>query len=154
MQTLIASVHISIEINYSASLHMWRAMNRHSCFASKMKKNSWMRRRVKKKHHDDEDLDEIEKHYRVKKPKSVKRKRSFRIPAKKKEVKIVKNFNLLLIPKNVNLKPLFQEFVNPMIPVGYKIQFKTKKFSSTASQIECMQFTIFFIKHDSHVTCF
>lgn len=73
---------------------------------------------------------------------------------RKKEVKIVKNFNLLLIPKNVNLKPLFQEFVNPMIPVGYKIQFKTKKFSSTASQIECMQFTIFFIKHDSHVTCF
>lgn len=43
------------------------------------------------------------------------------------QTKIIEDFNLLKIPKNVNLKPLFEEFIIPMIPDGYEIKFHQSK---------------------------
>lgn len=91
---------------------------------------------MKKKRQDDDDLDEIEDDLESQKTKRSEKEDVVMKPAKEKEVKVVEDFNLLLIPKNVNLKPLFEEFVIPMIPDGYEIQFKSKK-SSTASTVNC-----------------
>lgn len=91
---------------------------------------------LRKKRMEDDDFDETEDdlEYQKAKKKSVKEAVVKKL-TKEKVVKVVEDFNLLEIPKNVNLKPLLQEFVIPMIPDGYEIQFKPKKSSSVA--VDC-----------------
>lgn len=83
---------------------------------------------LRKKRRNDDDLDEIEEE-EVKKP--TKKDTPVKKPSKERDVKVVEDFNLLDIPKKVNLKPLFEDFVIPMIPDGYEIKFKPKKSSAT-----------------------
>lgn len=59
--------------------------------------------------------------------KETKKENVVRKPTKERKVKVVEDFNLIDIPKKVNLKPLFEEFVVPMIPDGYEIKFEPKK---------------------------
>lgn len=91
---------------------------------------------LKKKRSEDDDFDEIEEDLESQKAKKSEKEDVVKKPVKEKEVKIVEDFNLLEIPKKINLKPLFEEFVIPLIPDGYEIQFKPKK-SSTASNVNC-----------------
>jgi hypothetical protein len=93
---------------------------------------------LKKKRPDDDDLDEMEDDLDIQKTKQRQSEKEdvVKKPTKAKEVKVVEDFNLLDLPKNVNLMPLFEEFVIPMIPDGYEIQFKMKKLS-TASSDNC-----------------
>lgn len=44
-----------------------------------------------------------------------------------KKMKIVEDFNLLDIPEKVCLQELFEEFVIPMIPEGYEINFQQSR---------------------------
>lgn len=81
-----------------------------------------MKKKVRKDD-DDEEMEEEE----VKNVQEVKKEKVVQKPAKEKIVKIVEDFNLIDIPKKVNLKPLFEEFVIPMIPDGYEIKFEPKK---------------------------
>lgn len=75
---------------------------------------------------DDEDPD-TDDEAEVKNSEIRTRKNSVRKPtAKEKKTKVVEDFNLLDIPTKVNLKPLFDEFIIPMIPDGFEIVFKTK----------------------------
>lgn len=86
---------------------------------------------MKKKRQEDDDFDEIEDDLEIQKTKKNANEKEdvVKKPPKEKEVKVVEDFNLLAIPKNINLKPLFEEFIVPMIPDGYEIQFKPKKES-------------------------
>lgn len=81
----------------------------------------------KREQKDDEDCD-TEDDCEVKNTEIRTRKNSARRPssAKAKKTKFVEDFNLLDIPARVNLKPLFDEFIIPMIPEGFGINFKTK----------------------------
>lgn len=82
-----------------------------------------MKKKIRKDDDELEDIeDEIETNVQEVKKESVVRK-----PAKERKIKIVEDFNLIDIPKKVNLKPLFEEFVIPMLPDGYEIQFEPKK---------------------------
>lgn len=92
---------------------------------------------LKKKRQDDDDFDEIEEDLESQKTKKSEKEDVIKKPTKEKEVKIIEDFNLLLIPKNVNLKPLFEDFVIPMIPDGYEIQFKSKKLSTASTDMNC-----------------
>lgn len=85
-----------------------------------------LKKKIKK---DDEDLDDIEaEEVEVKSCQEVRKKQNeTRKHTKLQQTKIVEDFNLLKVPKNVNLKPLFEEFIIPMIPDGYEIKFQSKK---------------------------
>lgn len=82
---------------------------------------------LKKKKRDDDDLDEVEEEVVIQ---PTKKEKPVKKPSKDRDVKVVEDFNLLDVPKKVNLKPLFEDFVVPMIPDGYEIKFKPKKTSS------------------------
>lgn len=76
-----------------------------------------------RKDDDDEDMDdEVEVNVQETKKEKVVRK-----PAKERKIKIVEDFNLIDIPKKINLQPLLEEFVIPMIPDGYELKFEPKK---------------------------
>lgn len=90
---------------------------------------------VRKKRMEDDDFDETEDDTDFKKTKKSVKQTVIKKAAKERDVKVVEDFNLLEVPKNVNLKPLFEKFVIPMIPEGYAIQFKPKKSSSVA--VDC-----------------
>jgi cancer susceptibility candidate protein 1 len=81
----------------------------------------------KKKKRDDDDLDEVEEDVVIQ---PTKKEKPVKKPSKDRDVKVVEDFNLLDVPKKINLKPLFEDFVIPMIPDGYEIKFKPKKTSS------------------------
>jgi cancer susceptibility candidate protein 1 len=89
----------------------------------------------RKKRMEDDDYDETEDDLDFSKAKKSEKVAVVKKPTKEKDVKVVEDFNLLEVPKNVNLKPLLEEFVIPMIPDGYEIQFKPKKSSSGA--VDC-----------------
>lgn len=76
-----------------------------------------------RKDDDDEDMDdEVEV-----KVQETKKEKVIRKPAKERKIKIVEDFNLIDIPKKINLQPLLEEFVIPMIPDGYELKFEPKK---------------------------
>ena len=75
---------------------------------------------LKKKKRDDDDLDEVEEEVVIQ---PTKKEKAVKKPSKDRDVKVVEDFNLLDVPKKVNLKPLFEDFVVPMIPDGYEIKF-------------------------------
>lgn len=81
---------------------------------------------MKKKIRKDDDEDEEEEELNVQKA-SPQKENVVRKPARERKIKVVEDFNLIDIPKKVNLKPLFEEFVVPMIPDGYEIKFEPKK---------------------------
>lgn len=81
-----------------------------------------MKKKVRKDDDDLEDEEEVEVNVQEEKKEKVVRK-----PAKERKIKIVEDFNLIDIPKKINLKPLFEEFVIPMLPDGYEIKFEPKK---------------------------
>lgn len=81
-----------------------------------------MKKKIRK---DDDDLEDMEEE-EVKVP-ETKKESVVRKPTKERKTKIVEDFNLLDIPKKINLQPLFEEFVIPMIPDGYEINFEAKK---------------------------
>jgi cancer susceptibility candidate protein 1 len=81
-----------------------------------------MKKKVRKDEDELEDVEEEEVKVQVKTKETVVPK-----PAKERRVKVVEDFNLLDIPKKINLKPLFEEFVIPMMPDGYEIKFEPKK---------------------------
>lgn len=84
--------------------------------------NEQMKKKVRKDDEELEDMEEEEVNVQETKKEKVVRK-----PAKERKIKIVEDFNLISIPKKINLKPLFEEFVVPMIPDGYEIKFEGKK---------------------------
>lgn len=88
---------------------------------------------LRKKRMEDDDFDETEDDLDFMKAKKNVKQAAIKKPTKVKDVKVVEDFNLLEVPKNVNLKPLLGEFVIPMIPEGYEIQFKSKKSSSVVA---------------------
>lgn len=136
MHTLIANISL-YEINYSLPPHVSWFEPPIVCRFENEEEFLEMKRydeeEIKKKRQDDDDLDEIEEDLESQKTKKSEKEEAVKKPAKEKEVKVIEDFNLLLIPKNVNLKPLFEDFVIPMIPDGYEIQFKTKKLSATST---------------------
>lgn len=75
---------------------------------------------------DDEELEDLEEEVEVN-VQEVKKENVVRKTAKERKIKIVEDFNLIVIPKKINLKPLIEEFVIPMLPDGYEIQFEPKK---------------------------
>lgn len=81
-----------------------------------------MKKKVRKDDDDFEDEEEVEVNVQ-----EVKKENEVRKPAKERKIKIVEDFNLIDIPKKINLKPLFEEFVIPMLPDGYEIKFEPKK---------------------------
>lgn len=81
-----------------------------------------MKKKARKDEDDDGDLEDEEVNVQ-----ETKKEKAIRKPAKERKVKIVEDFNLIDIPKKINLQPLFQEFVIPMIPDGYEIKFEAKK---------------------------
>lgn len=81
-----------------------------------------MKRKARKDEDDDGDLEDEEVNIQ-----EAKREKVVRKPAKERKVKIVEDFNLIDIPRKINLQPLFEEFVIPMIPDGYEIKFEPKK---------------------------
>lgn len=85
---------------------------------------------TKKKRRDDDDLDEVEEDEDVKK-KPVQKETIVSKPIKAREIKVVEDFNLLDMPKKVNLKPLFEEFIIPMMPDGYEIKYEPKKSTTS-----------------------
>jgi cancer susceptibility candidate protein 1 len=82
-----------------------------------------MKKKIRK---DDDELDDAEEEVEVNEQEE-KKENVVRKPAKERKIKIVEDFNLLDIPKKINLKPLFEEFVIPMLPDGYEIKFEPKK---------------------------
>jgi hypothetical protein len=87
---------------------------------------------LKKKRRDDDD-DELEDEDDVKQP--LKKEVAAKVVGKEREIKVVEDFNLLDIPKKVNLKPLFEEFVIHMIPEGYEINFQPKRSSTYGTNV-------------------
>lgn len=77
---------------------------------------------LRKKQDDDEDIEEEEIVQVKHKVEKVQPK-----PIKEKKIKVVEDFNLLDIPRKVNLQSLFQDFIVPIIPDGYEIKFEAKK---------------------------
>lgn len=75
---------------------------------------------------NDDELDDAEEE-EVNVQETKKKENVIRKPAKERQVKVVEDFNLLDVPKKINLKPLLEEFVIPMIPDGYEIKFEPKK---------------------------
>lgn len=84
---------------------------------------------LRKKRRDDDDGDEVEEQASLQ---PVKKESTGKKLSKERDLRIVEDFNLLDVPKKVNLKPLFEDFVIPMIPDGYEIKFKPKKTSFMA----------------------
>lgn len=81
-----------------------------------------LRKKVRK---DDDELEEGEdEEVNVQ---EAKKETVVRKPTKERKIKIVEDFNLLDIPRKINLKPLFEEFVIPMIPDGYEVKFESKR---------------------------
>lgn len=80
----------------------------------------------KKIRRDDDELDEMDEE-EVKTVHETKKENVIRKPTKERKVKIVEDFNLIDVPKKINLQPLFEEFVIPMMPDGYEIKFEPKK---------------------------
>ncbi len=91
--------------------------------------NEYNEEMSRKKQAEEDDFDETEDDSEIQKSKKSEEKVVTRKPAQEKEVKVVEDFNLLDVPKNVNLKSLIEDFIIPMIPEGYEIQFKPKKSS-------------------------
>jgi cancer susceptibility candidate protein 1 len=86
---------------------------------------------LRKKRRDDDDFDEIEEDVQVAQP--PKPQSAQKRPPKERDIKVVEDFNLLDIPRNVNLKPLLEDFVMPMIPDGYSIKYQAKKTTAYQS---------------------
>lgn len=84
---------------------------------------------LRRKRRDDDDLDEIEEEQLTQ---AAKKESSLKKAKNERDLRIVEDFNLLDVPKKVNLKPLFEDFVIPMIPDGYEIKFKPRKTSATS----------------------
>lgn len=82
-----------------------------------------MKKKIRK---DDDELEDMEEEVEVN-VQEVKKENVMRKPAKERKIKIVEDFNLIDIPKKINLKPLFEEFVIPMLPDGYELKFEPKK---------------------------
>ncbi|CRK91757.1 CLUMA_CG005391, isoform A [Clunio marinus] len=84
---------------------------------------------AKQKSRKDDDVDddiELRKDEETEKAKEMKQENVIGKPTKEQKIKIVEDFNLIDIPKKINLQPLFEEFVIPLIPDGYEIKFEAK----------------------------
>lgn len=81
-----------------------------------------MKKKIRKDDDELEDIEDEEVNVQETKKEKVVRKQ-----AKERKIKIVEDFNLIDIPKKVNMQPLFEEFVIPMLPDGYEIKFEPKK---------------------------
>lgn len=100
----------------------------------------------RKEQKDDEDCDDTEDDTEVKTAEVRIRRDVVRKPtSKEQKTKIIEDFNLLDIPKKINLKPLFDEFIIPMIPEGCEIVFKTKKLFDESGR-DC------FVTENKHYT--
>lgn len=82
-----------------------------------------MKKKIRK---DDDELEDMEDE-EVNVQETKKKENIVRKPAKERKIKVVEDFNLLDIPNKINLQPLLEEFVVPMIPDGYEIKFEPKK---------------------------
>lgn len=80
-----------------------------------------MKKKIRK---DDDDEEEDEE---VKTVQEAKKENVVRKPTRERKIKIVEDFNLIDVPKKINLQPLFEEFVLPMLPDGYEIKFEPKR---------------------------
>lgn len=107
----------------------------------------------KKEQKDEEDCDDTEDDTEVKNAEVRISRDSVRKPTmKEQKTKFIEDFNLLDIPKKINLKPLFDEFIIPMIPEGFEIVFKTKKLFEESGRdcfVENKHYTINEIVHQT-----
>lgn len=81
-----------------------------------------MKKKIRK---DDDELEDDDEE--VKTVQEAKKENVVRKPTRERKIKVVEDFNLIDVPKKINLKPLFEEFVLPMLPDGFEIKFEPKK---------------------------
>lgn len=81
-----------------------------------------MKKKIRK---DDDELEDDDEE--VKTVQEAKKENVVRKPTRERKIKIVEDFNLIDVPKKINLQPLFEEFVLPMLPDGFEIKFEPKK---------------------------